>query len=215
MGLLSILPSQPAPGNGKGFGRAYRRARQRRGIVAVFAIAMLVIVAGIPGATAAQAQSGSRLCGIVWHEPNTNETLIELYEVGKRHHGLCRLVKDQGRKPDDSQLPAGTTHVPYGSPYPTQGSHFTRSEITMLICEWLPIDLIKDGHWEFYGKGPWPNPVDRYTDICDNMNRSDSSSEINDYWLYSDGSNCLFSGGYNCTWKLHRGARAETEIAWS
>lgn len=74
-----------------------RRTRRRRSSIVMSAVAVLGFTVSVVWAEPVFAQSGSRLCGLTWRDPRTQETLLELYEVGKRHHGLCALVKDRSR----------------------------------------------------------------------------------------------------------------------
>jgi hypothetical protein len=76
----------------------------------------------------------------------------------------------------------------------------------MMECERAQSDLLNGGSWRLEGDG-WSAPDDSTHDICNNMNRSDNTSELNDYWLYNDGVDVAL-------WRMHQLVPSDLTMEW-
>ncbi len=152
-------------------------------IVGAFAVAAAIpmVVSGT-----ASAQTNSRLCGRTFKSPRTNEVTVRLIEVRKSDSLVCNeaklLLRAGGNQITAKQSPFLRTFKD------TAFDDWPSAGFKQVVCEdWKtrPTDTggLGDKDINFIGDN-FPLPHDQY-DICNNMNRSDTIFEMNEYWLYS------------------------------
>lgn len=147
-------------------------------VVALCAVAVPVAVTGT-----AHAQSGSRLCGVIWQSKTFRaEVITRIYETPKKSEGgesTCdRATANNGG-------PGGS---PFGDLVRDKDfNNWVSLTFQYEKCEpWRDRPLDKNGFGgmdpEFVGDG-WP-AKDNFN-ICNNMNRSDTVFDMQAYWLYN------------------------------
>jgi hypothetical protein len=155
---------------------------------------------------AASAQPGSRLCGTSWKSAKTAEVITRIYEVPKFRSGsVCNRASRMGMAIADSPF-AGRLKDKDFRNWATftvkvqrrvwswgfgwnEVAYDASSRFRRVACEsW------RDRAEGWGGAGgrdlnfigdDWPYPRNQ-TDICENMNRSDTLFDMHRYWLYND-----------------------------
>ena len=151
------------------------------------AVAVPMVVSGT-----ASAQTNSRLCGRFWTSTDATgkrEMAANLYEVRKNDDPVCDRAK--------SELPIGKGEPRSPNDGPFKGRLKNKDVQTwqaggfaFVVCEdWKPRNLefggLENLELNFIGNN-FPSPHDQF-DICNNMNRSDTTFDMQSYWLYHDG----------------------------
>ena len=166
--------------------------------VAALGVGAVPIIA--PGT--ASAQTNSRLCGRYWHSDKTGETVTRFYEVSKISRNVCDLAHvlvpvstSEERGPEDSpfQIRDESWKARENPNWGDGVNHWSTSSFRFVVCEGDDPSSFTQRPVEFGGRGGrnlnfigdnFPT-YDQY-DICNNMDRSDTTFEMEAYWLYDD-----------------------------
>lgn len=170
--------------------------KRRRTIVAGLAV-LAAAGTSLFGLPEADAQTNSRLCGRIWWNTTSQETVIRFYEVRKADSTTCSWAKEEhplGRGVILAQDGPWKLKGPR-NPGLTPDPAWPSDSIGLYVCEEFKKEYAKGRDWVYEGQG-WPSVTDQ-NDICLNMNRSDTAFEMETYWLYDDGS--------HGTWQFRRG----------
>ena len=155
--------------------------------------ALLATVLGLAAVTAAipmvvsgtaSAQTNSRLCGQYFKSKTTGEVVTKLLEVRKSDKAVCSGDRFDAINPSSFPGRKSLRDQNLGTE-----DFWTTDSFKFVVCEDLktrPVEFGGLGNLEIDFNGDnFPTPHDQF-DICQNMNRSDTTFDIEAYWLYED-----------------------------
>lgn len=158
---------------------------KRRALLATV-LGLAAVAAAIPMVISgtASAQTNSRLCGRYFTSRTTGEVVTKILEVRRSDKAVCRGDKFGGINPSDFPGRDSLKDQKLGNE-----DSWTTNTFEFVVCEAWKTRAVEFGglgnrEIEFLGDN-FPTPHDQ-SDICQNMNRSDTTFDIEAYWLYED-----------------------------